>query len=205
MQAPAQIYVLQEPKQARSRARRAALIECGVEFLNERELDEFSVAEITHSLGYSTGSFYSYFQDKTAFFIAVQEWVNEDLIETLVKTIETQEMAQKNLTERLSACVDFALSYFRKHTGVICSALRYERRIPQGWAPNRATTQRLISAAVTGLGDADRQRLETALQLAFGMLVNALLHDPGPLRLNGKDMGPKIIMALKPYLSTEQE
>ena len=84
MQAPAQIYTLQKPKQARSRARRAALIECGVEFLNERELDEFSVAEVTHRLGYSTGSFYSYFPDKTAFFIAVQEWVNEDqaVIET---------------------------------------------------------------------------------------------------------------------------
>ena len=202
MQVPAQIYTLQKPKQARSRARRAALIECGVEFLNERELDEFSVAEVTHRLGYSTGSFYSYFPDKTAFFIAVQEWVNEDQIKTFMKTIETPEMAQKNLTERLSTCVDFALSYFRKHTGVIRSAVRYERRIPQGWAPNRATTQRLINAASTGLGVADRQRLEVALQLAFGMLVNALLHDPGPLRLGDKEMGPKIIMVLKPYLST---
>ncbi len=43
------------------------MLERGVELINERDLDELPIADITGALGYSTGSFYSYFADKTAF------------------------------------------------------------------------------------------------------------------------------------------
>ena len=79
MDAIVQTRAAAAPKQARSRARRQALIEHGATLLETADLDELSVAEITGALGYSTGSFYSYFADKEAFFVAVQRWVNEDL------------------------------------------------------------------------------------------------------------------------------
>lgn len=197
----AEIEPLPLPKQARSRARRAALIEFGVQILGGKELDELSIAEITGGLGYSTGSFYSYFKDKTAFFIAVQNWVSAQQANVVRERIQTPDMMQKSLAERLMLCVDVTLAYFRRHTGVIRSALRYERRIPQGWAPNREMTKEIVSAATVGLGQDQKGRLEIALQLAFGMLVNALLHDPGPLKLDDADLGEKISAALSPYLN----
>ncbi len=191
---------LQRPKQARSRARRDKLIEFGVTLLNQKDLDELSIAEITRGLGYSIGSFYSYFEDKRAFFIAVQTWVSCEQGTVVRDRLETPAMIQNSLCERLDLCVDVTLNYFRKRTGVVRSALRYERRIPEGWAPNRAMTQRIVAAANVGLNNEDREKLETALQLAFGMLVNALLHDPGPLKLEDADLGEKIAAALGPYL-----
>ena len=189
------------PQQKRSRARRAALVEHGVVLLNARDLDDLSISEITDGLGYSTGSFYSYFEDKTAFFVAVQEWVNKTQDDDIAATFETDAVLGKDLAERLTDCIAFATRYFRTHTGVVQSALRYERRVPAGWAPNRATTKRIIAGASRGLSKADRERLEIAIQLAFGMLVNALLHDPGPLRLDDPNLETKIGRALSPYLT----
>ena len=188
------------PKQARSRARRQALIEHGATLLETADLDELSVAEITGALGYSTGSFYSYFADKEAFFVAVQRWVNEDLEEDFDRTFGRERLRDATLERRLAAALGFTIAYFRRRTGVIRSALRYERRIPAGWAPNRARTLQIAAAATAGLDAARKERLETALQLAFGMLVNALLHDPGPLRLADDELGPRIAEALAPYL-----
>ena len=59
----------------------------------------------------------------------------------------------------------------------------------------------IVAGATAGLAPAERERLEIAIQLAFGMLVNALLHDPGPLRLHDPSFEPKIVAALRPYLS----
>jgi hypothetical protein len=52
-----------------------------------------------------------------------------------------------------------------------------------------------------GLTSSEPQRLETALQLAFGLMVNTLLHDPGPLRLEDQKLAPKITTSLTPYLT----
>lgn len=192
-----------EPKQARSRARRAALIEYGIELLGRCELDEFSITEITGALGYSTGSFYSYFADKEAYFIAIQEWVNDELVEEFEKTFAIGHLTSKTLTGRMRISVRFALNYFRRRTGVIRSALRYERRIPAGWAPNRERTRKIVEAVTENLEAGEKKRLETALQMAFGLMVNAMLHDPGPLRLDDPGLEDAIIGALAPFLELE--
>ncbi|MEX0284507.1 MAG: TetR/AcrR family transcriptional regulator [Paracoccaceae bacterium] len=193
------------PKQARSRARREALIEYGIELLNQYDLDEISIAEVTGKLGYATGSFYSYFADKEAFFVAVQQRVNDQLDDEFDRMFGNRRLANDPLPARLNACLTFAIGYFRRRTGVIRSALRYERRIPEGWAPNRARTQAIVQAATQNLNEADRERLETALQLAFGLLVNALLHNPGPLRLEDDDLQRKIEDAMGPFLTAQSQ
>lgn len=188
------------PKQARSRARRAALIAYGMDLLEHSEPDEFSIAEITEAMGFSTGSFYSYFADKEAYFVAIQKAVNAELDAEFQRVFAPDRMRALGLSDRLAACVGFALGYFRRRTGAIRAALRYERRIPEGWAPNRARTRQIVEAATTGLNAGQKARLQLALQLAFGLLVNALLHDPGPTRLKDDDLEDQIITALSPYL-----
>ena len=91
------------PKQARSRARRQALIEHGARLLETADLDELSVAEITRGLGYSTGSFYSYFTDKEAYFIAGQRWVNDDLDDAFVRAFGDDRLRSAALEDRLEA------------------------------------------------------------------------------------------------------
>lgn len=193
----------ERPKQARSIARRLCLVEYGAELFNTRDLDELSIAEITGGVGFSTGSFYSYFTDKAELFIAVQQ---------LVATRQDARIpghfadAHKcDLADRLRLAVDFSITYFRAETGLIRSALRYERRIPQGWTPNRNTTALVVEAAVAGLDAADTERLQVAIQLSFGLLVNALLHDPGPLHLDDPALADKILVAMTPYLNDTKQ
>ena len=46
--------------------------------------------------------------------------------------------------------------------------------------------------------------MRVAIQMAFGTMVNAVLHDPGPLRLYDPDFGEQLKHALSPYLSKGQ-
>ena len=182
-------------------ARRAAMIEHGIELLKARDIDEVTVAEITGALGYSTGSFYSAFADKTAFFVAVQQAVNDHQSLLIVAEIEQPEIAAATLEARLALCIDFTLRYFRDYRGVLRSALRYEAKVPEAWAPNRVSAQRIVDGLVVGLTPEAERRMRVAIQLVFGALVNAVLHDPGPLRLHDEAIGPSLKAALSPYLA----
>ena len=188
------------PKQSRSRARRAALIELGIEMLNASDLEEISVADMTKRLNISTGSFYTYFDDKSAFFVSVQRAVAQALDAQIATEFETCAFKQLAPPEKLRRCVSSILAYFRKHTGVLRCALRYEHRIPEAWAPNRVSAQRTVEAMVAGMPEDVARRMRVATQMAFGAMVNALLHDPGPLRLNDPAFGAEILAALTPYL-----
>ena len=189
------------PKQARSKARREALLEHGVALFNAKGLDDVSIQEITQAVGFSTGSFYSYFSDKTEYFVAVQKNVAEEQTQRAKDVFAPDKIATASLPERLRLCVDFAIGYFRAHTGLVRSALSYERRVPEGWLPNRRTTAFVVDCATTGLPPDQAEKLQIAIQLAFGLLVNALLHDPGPLRLQDEDLSARLVTSLTPYLN----
>ncbi len=193
------------PKQARSKARRQALLEHGVTLFNERGLDDVSIQEITQAVGFSTGSFYSYFTDKTDYFIAVLRSVAAELSVRAERVFATDRIEGLELGERLGLCINFAISYFRAHTGLVHAALSYERRVPAGWQPNRATTAMLIDKACAGLAPEDEHKLQIAIQLAYGLLVNAVLHDPGPLRLHDPDLEDRVLEALTPYFHDQKE
>lgn len=193
------------PKQKRSRARRAAMIAYGVELLKDRDVDDVAVAEITGALGYSTGSFYSAFTDKSAFFIAVQREVNHTISHWIEHEVEAADLIRVTLSDRLAICVDLTVRYFREYRGVLRSALRYEQNTPDAWAPNRVAAQRMTDGLLAGLGGDDRHRLTVAIQMAFGTIVNAMLHDPGPLRLHDKAFSQEVVAALRPFLEPRND
>ena len=189
------------PKQKRSRARRAAMIAYGVELLKDRDVEDVAIAEITGALGYSTGSFYSAFTDKSAFFIAVQREVNDVVCSWIEDEIETRDLDDVSLAHRLAICVDQTLRYFRDYRGVMRSALRYEQKTPDAWASNRTSAQRMTDGLVAGLYGDQKHRMNVAIQMAFGTMVNSMLHDPGPLRLHDEAFGREVIGALTPFLA----
>lgn len=188
------------PKQKRSRARRAAMIAYGVELLKDRDIEDVAVAEITGALGYSTGSFYSAFTDKSAFFVAVQREVYDMVCRWIEDEIETRDLSDTSLADRLAICVDLTLRYFREYRGVIRSALRYEQKTPDAWTPNRTSAQRMTDALTAGLEGQRKHRMNVAIQMAFGTMVNAMLHDPGPLRLRDEAFRGEVVGALSPFL-----
>ncbi len=192
------------PKQKRSRARRVAMIAYGVELLKDRDVEDVAVAEITGALGYSTGSFYSAFTDKSAFFIAVQREVNDTISRWIEDDIEARDLSDVSLADRLAILVDLTLRYFREYRGVMRSALRYEQKTPDAWAPNRTSAQRMTDGVTADLEGQDKHRMNVAIQMAFGTMVNAMLHDPGPLRLRDEAFGREVVGALRPFLEDKK-
>ena len=61
----------------------------------------------------------------------------------------------------------------------------------------------IVDAVTRDLPAGDAERLQVALQLAFGLLVNAVLHDPGPLGLKDDHLAATITGALTPFLTQE--
>ncbi len=177
------------------------MIDLGERLLNERDLQEVSVAELTRALGCSTGSFYTCFADKTAFFVEVQHRVSAGLDKRIREVFEMANLSDMPAAKRFALCVEFTLAYFRAHSGLIRCALRYEHQIPDAWAPNRASAQRIADAVANDLQPDVAHRLRIAVQLAFGTMVNALLHDPGPMRLKDPMFAAEIIGALSPFLN----
>ena len=188
------------PKQRRSRERRLAMINAGAEMLGQRDIEEISVSDVTGRLGYSTGSFYSGFTDKTAFFIEIQKQISQRAGRPIAEALDQDSLAGLTPYLRLRLCLDLTLRYFRTERGALASALRHEGRLPEAWAPHRALSQAMADALVEGLSPEQAQRLRVAVQMIFATLVNAVLHDPGPLRLNDEHMADALGAAVRPYL-----
>ena len=188
------------PKQKRSRERRAQMVAHGLELLKFRDLEEVAISEITGDLGFSTGSFYSGFSDKAAFFVAVQEMANAHMVAWIEADIETPAFQALAMADRLQVGIDLVLRYFAQFTGVLRSALRYEHKLPAAWEPNRISAQRVADGLSHGLSGGQKQRMQLAVQMAFGTMVNALLHDPGPLRLDDPKFGTQLMTVLRPFL-----
>lgn len=189
-----------KPKQKRSKARREAMVQAGVALLAEKDIDDISIAEITSSLGFSTGSFYSAFDSKSSFFVAVEERVGEQIGEQIAELLETEAFRQLDVQARFERFVDYVLELFQSYGGALKSGLCHEWQLPQAWLVHRENGQRISDALAHGLAPESQTRVRIAVQLVFGTLVNAVLHDPGPLHLKDEHIGAALKAALHPYL-----
>lgn len=169
--------------------------------LEQREFEEISIAEITASLGYSTGSFYSAFADKNAFFVALQTKAGNELRQRATAHFHRDKIAPLITTARLERMIDFVVDFFRHHRGHVKSALRLEPSLPAAWVPHKANGRFLTEALVVDLTTMQADRLRFAVQMVFATLVNAVLHDPGPLRLDDDAIADELKKAMFPYLN----
>jgi AcrR family transcriptional regulator len=90
-------------------ARRAQLLEIGVELFATRPYEEVWVEEIAQRVGVSRGLLYHYFPTKRDFFVAV---VRKAVAEAYASSEPDPELAP---VERLRASVDAWLRYFEEH------------------------------------------------------------------------------------------
>lgn len=193
------------PKQKRSIARREAILVAGRKMLEQRGFEQISVAEITSSLGYSTGSFYSAFADKSAFFVALQNSISESLQADIACQFSREQMETLAPTARLDLFIDFVVSFFRCYRGHIKSALRHEPTLPEAWWPHKTAGKKLSDALVIDLDNAQADRLRFAVQMVYGTLVNAVLHNPGPLNLDDDAIACELKRAIHPYVQPLEE
>lgn len=179
-------------KQARSRAKHRALLLAGRRLLAAQSLDALSVARIAREAGIAVGSFYTRYADKDAWFAEVLQLVGDEVLTDVQALLGSARWRRAGAARRVDLIVQHLVDVHRRHRGLMRAALGDAARasrfgLPiQGYGLRIAdTVHAALAQHLSGVPHARRrERIGIALQLVFGVLVNAVLRDPGPLALD---------------------
>lgn len=193
-------------QQARSKKRRDDLLDAGLNLLQQKSLDELTIQEIAKSCDSSVGAFYSRFTNKEGFFKALQ---NREVEKTRVRFrsgLSEDVMRPLSPRQRVQQFVDTVVGEVRNMQGILYASLKHENDQPDSWTPHQSSSIILAELAVQWLCKETDQpvpedKVKIAAQLIFGVLVNAMLHRPGPLQLEDPDMTVELGLMMSRYLS----
>ncbi len=172
-------------KQKRSIEMRDAYLNAGILLLNDRRFHELRVPDLAEHCGYSVGGFYTRFEDKDAFFKAMQLAVNMTYREMAAKRFELARLKELPLGTALDDIVDFMTDIFTgPGKGVLRETLLRITEASDPWAPMRETREITLGYIKKGLDGhfPDIPTKETGRMLSFsfqaivGILQNDLLN-----------------------------
>lgn len=189
-------------RQARSEATFKALIAAGRKALEDKAFDQMTVGDIARAGGVSVGAFYGRFENKEAFFLAIQDITVSEIEEDLRRCLSA--LREASDVEFLAALARFSIGVFRKHRGFYFASSKHSSMPPDLWSPIRRLGFN-VSGCVAGelmarlarLGKpATEREIRIGMQFMNGILVNAVLNDPGPLRLDDGDLEKYLVRHL---------
>jgi AcrR family transcriptional regulator len=181
-------------KQSRSQLKHQALLEAGRRLLDTQDLGTLSVAQLTRDAGMAVGSFYSRFSDKDAWFAELLRVTGEQVLADTAALLASARWLGASNERKVALIVRHVVDIHRTHRGIFRAAhfdsARSQLYWPQlhafGWRLADAVHQALYTHMRRVPARQRRFRVGVALQLVYGTLVNAVLHDPGPLKLADK-------------------
>lgn len=183
-------------KQSRSQAKHEALLQAGRRLLQTLDLGSLSVAQLTSDAGMSVGSFYSRFDDKDAWFAELVRVTGEQMLGDTQQLLGSARWRQASDERKVALILRHVVDMHRAHRGIFRAALFDSARSQLHWPQLHSYARRVADAVQQALGEhlpqvppaQRRLRVGIALQVVFGTLVNAVLHDPGPIALDDKRM-----------------
>jgi AcrR family transcriptional regulator len=179
-------------KQSRSQLKHLALLEAGRRLLDTQDLGTLSVAQLTRDAGMAVGSFYSRFEDKDAWFAELLRVTGDEVLRETQALLAGARWERAGQQRKALLIVRHIVAIHRTHRGIFRAAHFDSARSRLYWPQLHAYGQRIADAVCRALDGQmqhvppaqRRRRVGIALQVVFGTLINAVLHDPGPLRLN---------------------
>ena len=201
------------PRQQRGRDRQQALIEAGLQLTGTRDWADVTVGDIAAAIGCSVGTFYTRFHNKEAYFDVLLGLVTDLMQQRADAFYGAPERSSESPAQFIASWVALVLNSFSLHRGLYATAVLGLRRRGAGLAGDspllrlRDHGREQFAAAMARRpgwrSAAARQRLQFAPQLLQGVLVNAVLTDPGPLHLGDAALQPQLVAALCAYLGLQ--
>lgn len=199
--------------QSRSRAKHDALITAGIRMLEDRDYRSLSIADLTAANGVSVGAFYARFSGKDAYFNALQRQVFADVAGEAATRFAPETWAGEPARAVVAAFVEFFVDLVRRHRGVIFAALQQEASQPTAWTPMRDSGAAIATPftdvllpKLTHIAPTSRaHRVRFAVQVLYGTLINAVLHDPGPVALSDTRLAGEMQRVLASYLDLPKD
>ena len=190
-------------KQQRSLQTQQALLAAGRELLKTHALSALTVAQVAAAAGVAVGSFYSRFDDKTAWFAELARQAALAAVADLQHLLASSAMRRAAPARKVALLMQWLVQVHRDHQGIFRASVSDPARTHLYWVPLSRLCAQVDGLVYTLLapdlqaapGSAklqyrrklqrktDRKQMGFALQMVFGTLVHAVLHDGGPVRL----------------------
>jgi AcrR family transcriptional regulator len=180
-----QLAGVHHAKQGRSRAKHDSLLAAGLRLLETESFRAMTIGRIASEAGCSVGTFYARFADKDAFLTAVQEYLYWRQLETARRQFSPASRRDQPTDALIQDAVAFVISTFSGEAeGVLRAALIESADKPFIWEPARRTGRQLVEIIAQVLQPRVTASVAAAIQVLYGTLINMILHDPGPMKMN---------------------
>ncbi|MBI1196797.1 MAG: TetR family transcriptional regulator [Phenylobacterium sp.] len=197
--------------QTRSREQRDRLLKAGERVFAEGGFWQAHVADIAKRAGCSVGSFYRRFEDKEAFFFALQSYMAERAEENLAAFFRDPSCDTDPLDRVMRRLVANSARTIRRIEGYFRALFELGLRGQAVWPSMRrlesfeadqflALLERRGLTAPPGLHD----RARLAVRMMHGQLISHLLHGPGPFEFDDPAFLDELALMLMRYLGFEQ-
>ncbi len=186
---------LPQPQQSRSFKTRQSFVDAGWDILRNQSWESVSITAIAKKAGRSVGVFYQRFGSKDDFLtVLLNRW-----LETGYASLSAWPPAQGG-KELIHWYLQDAFDRIRANRYLWRAALQRSWDNPAFWEPFREMGSKRREALSRRLGDLrgrpltedEEHRLGQAVQVFNSVLNNALLNDPGPLRIDQAEFLPTL-------------
>ena len=199
--------------QARSQATFSALIQAGRRMMGAKDFEAVTVNEIARTAGASIGAFYGRFANKEVFFSAIQEITVSDIEAGMRSLLAQSSVRQAGDREFLFAIARFWVGFYRTHRGLYVASFKHSRTRPGAWTPFKRLGRNIVSLVIKQLvprlqrigRPKSGREIRVAFQFVNGLLVNAVVNDPGPLSLDDAAMEQSVARFLCAYFDIQAQ
>ena len=196
------------PVRAGARATHDAFLATARRLLAEKDFDALSISEIAAANGLSVGSFYGRFHDKEAFFAVLQEQVTSEWVAASNRALTPASLSAMSGPQTVARICAMIVQLMKMDAGFLRAALKHASTQPSSWTPIRRAGQVTVELAVQALRPLlvaipirrRTARIRFAMQMVYGTCINAVLHDPGPLFLGGRQLERELARTVCLYL-----
>ena len=195
-------------RQPRSREKRDRLMRAALELIEDRGFEASRIADIAGRAGCSVGTFYHRFRDKAALFQALQEEFRRNAEAQVDDLLAPDRWADRPLTEAVDALVAYLVNALRARRGFVRAALRQRMAEPSSWTAMRDSAMHVtarFSALCERRADAiahpePAAAAGFAVQMTLGTLINAILNQPDPMRIDDPRLERELGRMIRGYL-----
>jgi AcrR family transcriptional regulator len=198
--------------QNRSRAQRDRLLKAGERVFAEHGFWQAHVADIARRAECSVGSFYRRFQDKEAFFFALQTYMAERSEANIATFFSDPACETDPLDVVLTRLVSNSARTMSRIEGYFRALFELSLRGKEVWPSMRRLeefeAQQLLDLLARRGIEAEpgfRERAQLAVRMMHGQLISQLLHGPGPFETGDPRLAEELALLLLRYLGLEKD
>ena len=150
---------LRFPRQERSRARTALLLDAASALMHTRPFDQIAVAEIARRAGTSVGGFYARFPTKEALLHVIDARIVADCLAAFDWALSDRVMANATVAEVVTAYTRVMVTKFREHHATLVQILRAAKSGDPDWAARTAAFNAHVHSRLRVLLEARRNQI----------------------------------------------